>query len=385
MKKLILFLLTVVMTMTTLALLAACGGDETTVPAQSSTPAADEPTGSSLPAESSTTPAETSTEAPTTTESPYVGVEVANPVATERTNDPWVIEHDGHYYYCFQGGAGGRAGVCVAEIPSIDQLSKEGASQVYLAPTSGMYSKEYWAPELHYINGEWYIYVAADDGNNANHRMYVLKGTSQDPTEPFEMVGKITDPTDKWAIDGTVLQYKGELYFIWSGWPGNSDGTQLLYIAHMSDPTTIDSERVRISSPTQYYEKNGMPLNEGPCALVHDDDVFIFFSASGSWTDNYCISYLKLVGDDPMDPQSWSKSPKPLISQRVGVAYGPGHCSIAPAPDGSLWIIFHANLEKGSGWEGRSGWILPLTFDENGNPVVGRLSSTVTFPHVKNE
>jgi beta-xylosidase len=46
-----------------------------------------------------------------------------------------------------------------------------------------------WAPELHQINGAFYIYVAMDtNGDNANHRMYVLEGTStSDPTQPFNV------------------------------------------------------------------------------------------------------------------------------------------------------------------------------------------------------
>jgi GH43 family beta-xylosidase len=46
-----------------------------------------------------------------------------------------------------------------------------------------------WAPELHRINGAFYIYVAMDTGGeNANHRMYVLQGTSTtDPTQPFNV------------------------------------------------------------------------------------------------------------------------------------------------------------------------------------------------------
>ena len=46
-----------------------------------------------------------------------------------------------------------------------------------------------WAPELHYINGRFYIYVAmAQNGDNASHRMYVLQGTSTtDPLRPFNV------------------------------------------------------------------------------------------------------------------------------------------------------------------------------------------------------
>ena len=48
--------------------------------------------------------------------------------------------------------------------------------------------------------------MAADNGDNATHRMYVLEGTSQDPQQPFVLKGKIAAPSDRWAIDGTVLE-----------------------------------------------------------------------------------------------------------------------------------------------------------------------------------
>ena len=67
--------------------------------------------------------------------------------------------------------------------------------------------------ELHKIGGRWYIYVAADDGDNYHHRMYVLGCTGENPTDKYEMLGKITDKTDKWAIDGTVLRYNGCLLY----------------------------------------------------------------------------------------------------------------------------------------------------------------------------
>ncbi len=302
-----------------------------------------------------------------------------NPVV-DSANDPWVVEHDGHYYYCrsFWYFA---YGIIVTEIPSPHALTNEGGEVVYIAPENTAYSAEYWAPELHYINGEWYIYVAADDGNNETHRMYVLKGTSQDPTDPFEMVGQITDPSNKWAIDGTVLQLKDELYFVWSGWEGDTNVAQNIYIAHMSDPCTIDSERVLLSAPTYSWERVVEPhVNEGISALYHGDDAFLVYSASGSWTDDYCLGLLTLTGEDPLNPASWEKSPEAVFSKRAGVAYGPGHPCFVTAPDGSIWMLYHANLTSGSGWEGRSGWIAPVTFAENGTPHFGQPENQIRFP-----
>ena len=116
-----------------------------------------------------------------------------NPVCPSGA-DPWVIRDPdtGRYYYCYSGGDG----VCVNEIADLAHITAEGGTKVYTAPESTMYSREYWAPELHKLGGKWYIYVAADDGDNFNHRMYVLECRGDKPTDRFEMVGKLTDPTD---------------------------------------------------------------------------------------------------------------------------------------------------------------------------------------------
>ena len=341
-KLLIIFLLMAAL----LLLLAACdSGVPADTTAEDTTIAAEV---TDAPAE---TPAETPTEAPTepeteTEEETTVKViyeTVQNPVAPAGA-DPWVVRHGDKYYYCYSSPVWFFGGVGVNEIPSLDKVTTEGGSQVYTAPTEEgadlSHSFEYWAPELHYIQGEWYIYVACDDGHNETHRMYVLKGTTQNPTDPFEYVGQITDPSNKWAIDGSVMEIGGELYFVWSGWEGDVNVAQHIYIAHMSNPWTIDSERVMISTPEYFWEKIGEPLiNEGPTVLQHDGKTFLTYSASGSWTDDYCLGMLTLVGEDPMDPASWKKSESPVFEKRWAVCYGPGHASFTTAVDGSVWMI----------------------------------------------
>lgn len=372
MKKLSFFLTVTLL----LLLLVACGSSETPVTTEAGTT---NPHTSAETSADTTVNAtmETTTQTPVTTLPPAIYETVKNPVY--RTgNDPWVVEHNGKYYYCYSAGNG----VCVAEVPSIHQISEENAKVVYRAPEGTAFSHEWWAPELHYIQGEWYIYVAADDGNNDNHRMYVLRGTSQDPTKAFRMLGQITDPSNKWAIDGTVLQWKGELYFIWSGWEGDENFAQNIYIAHMSDPRTIDSERVMLSTPSFAWEKNGGPcyINEGPAVLIHGDDVFIVYSGSGSWTDDYCLGTLTLTGDNLLKRSSWKKSQISVFRKAIDVAYGPGHCSFTTAVDGSIWMVYHANLVAGTGWSGRSVWIAPITFRDDGTPIFGKPQKQVEFP-----
>lgn len=312
----------------------------------------------------------------------YRYVQMQNPVY-HTANDPWVVRHEDELYYCWS-----EDGIRVRRINDLTDIRAVDGQLVWKPEEGTMYSRDLWAPELHYIDGAWYIYVAADDGANENHRMYVLKGTTQDPTDPFELVGKITDPTDRWAIDGTVMRWRGELYFIWSGWKGYVDGGQQLYIAHMSDPMTIDSERVQLAMPTYRWEVQGMPLLEGPVALTDEEKgtAMIVYSASGSWTDDYCLGQLILTGTDPMDPKSWTKTAEPLLSKAEGT-YGPGHCSFVEACDGQLWVIYHANEQSGSGWYGRSCRAQPVQWDGEtltiGAPVAPGETILVPVPEEK--
>lgn len=303
-----------------------------------------------------------------------------NPVC-EHGADPWVIRDGDDYYYCYSGGDG----VCVNKIEAPDKITTEGGVKVYTAPKGCEYSAEYWAPELHKINGRWYIYVAADDGDNYNHRMYVLGCLGDKATDKYEMLGKITDKTDKWAIDGTVLQYKGECYFIWSGWEGDVNVAQNIYIAHMSDPHTIDSERVMLSCPEMEWEKlGGSPaINEGPVALVKNDTVHVIYSASGSWSDFYCLGKLTFSGKgDILDPANWVKKTDAPVFEKTDKTFGPGHCSFTTDAEDKMWVVYHANVVSGSSWGGRKVWIQPVEWvgDDIVFPATATAGEEFTIP-----
>lgn len=100
-----------------------------------------------------------------------------------------------------------------------------------------------------------------------------------------------------------------------------------------------------------------------------DDTVHIVYSASGSWTDDYCLGMLSFRGGDILDPASWTKSKDPVFSKGNGI-YGPGHCSFTTTDDGAVWMIYHGNTESGTGWSGRKVWIDPVDWDGD-TPLFG--------------
>ncbi|HRR16489.1 MAG TPA: glycoside hydrolase family 43 protein [Bacteroidales bacterium] len=304
-----------------------------------------------------------------------------NPIF-ESGADPWIIYKDGFYYYT--NTSGNR--LFIRKARNLDELKNSEQKTIWTPPPGTSYSKEIWAPELHFIDGKWYMYFAADDGNNWHHRMYVIENSSADPTEgEWIFKGKVSDLSDKWAIDGSVFKYNGKLYMIWSGWEGDVNGQQNIYIARMKNPWTIDSERVMISSPEYDWEKVGdlnnpddvphVNVNEGPVALVNGKKLFIIYSASGCWTDSYCLGMLTFTRkSDLLDPASWKKNPSPVFSSKPEFnVYAPGHNCFFKSPDGKEnWILYHANSAPGQGCgRYRSPRAQKFVFRKDGTPYFG--------------
>jgi GH43 family beta-xylosidase len=149
----------------------------------------------------------------------------------------------------------------------------------------------------------------------------------------------------------------------------------------MSDPTTISGPRVLISEPDHDWERIGEPfVNEGPQVLQNNGETFIVYSASGSWTDHYCLGLLRLTGCNPLDPKSWSKCRTPVFGG-TGTVFSPGHASFVKSPDGREdWIIYHTARHRGAGWN-RDINIKQFSWDIDGNPVFGYPESKgVPFP-----
>ena len=279
----------------------------------------------------------------------------SNPVVSFGA-DPWVIAHANQYWYCH---AGANNSVFVDRTDHLHHIGKATSNEVWRATARGPFSKEIWAPELHRLDGQWVIYVAADDGANRNHRMIALVSDHELPNQPFKLLGKVHLPDDRWAIDMTVMTLgdRGR-YAVWSGWDGDENIAQNIYIAKMNNVTTCTGPRVKISSPQYAWERAGsggkdrLPtINEGPQVLSHGKVTHIVYSAAGSWSDHYCLGRLTLSPNaDPMLPKSWVKHTQPVFRKTDSV-FGPGHSSFVMDRGQTTWMVYHSAKRKGSGWD----------------------------------
>ena len=261
--------------------------------------------------------------------------------------DPWVAQRDGFYYYMHTQGDR----ISLWKTRDMAKLREATPVTVWRAPPSGPHSAAIWAPELHFLDGKWYLYYSGADkahNDDAHRHVFVLENASADPTQG-QWVDKGMLRTRRTGIDGTVFQHRGKLYFVYSAYV---DDHSDLVIAPMRNPWTLSGPEADIAAPTFAWEmQGGRKILEAPEFLAGPrGKVFLTYSASACWSDGYAIGMLTADADaDLLDPTSWTKAPAPVVkSSPAHGVYATGHNGFFKSPDGADWIIYHAN--GGAGW-----------------------------------
>ena len=196
--------------------------------------------------------------------------------------------------------------------------------------------------------------------------MSVLAYKGETPIGQYEYKGMIRGLENTWCIDATVLQHEGEKFFIWTT-------CAEMYMARMDSPLSITGDIIALTHPEYEFETKQGVVNEGPAILKRGNKIHIVYSANDSKTDDYCLGLLTYSGGDVMDITNWEKS-KTAVFEKAEDIYGPGHCSFTTVSEDDSetdYIVYHANLESGSGWHGRSVWIQKFGWDNADSPVFG--------------
>jgi GH43 family beta-xylosidase len=265
-----------------------------------------------------------------------------NPLVRQRA-DPYILRQDGRYYFTATVPA-----YDTIELRRADTLSALAAAApvvIWRKHASGPASHHIWAPELHHIDGKWYIYFAAGRAEDIwAIRIYVLECTSPDPLAgPWIERGQLDTGLNTFALDATTFAHRGVRYLVWAQHDPKIGGNTNLYLSRMDTPWSITGRKSLITKPDFPWETAGYRVNEGPAALIRHGHVFITYSASA--TDaHYCMGLLTADENaDLLDPASWKKSPTPVLATSDAArVFGPGHNSFTTLPDGRDVLIYHA-------------------------------------------
>jgi GH43 family beta-xylosidase len=299
-----------------------------------------------------------------------------NPVATNRS-DPHIIAYGGRYLLTSTDGCvAGR--MCVWESATLTGLGTATRHVVWQVPACPAPNcASVWAPEIHEIGGQFYIYYTARSSPTAGHRLFVLRSTDRTPTGPYVEAdtgyphGQLSASGDLGAIDPNVFTGPdGRLYLTWSGRAYAGADHQSIFIAPMSDPLHVGGARVEISAPDRPWEGVGGKVNEGPVGFVRDGRTFISYSGSHCDSDSYAVGLLTNGTGDLLDPAAWTKT-GPHFKYRGDARATASFVPIQTVDGAEPWFLVHANTRSPGCDPSRVLRIQRMYWDPDGTPVLG--------------
>ena len=263
--------------------------------------------------------------------------------------DPYVYRHTDGWYY-FTASVPAYDGICLRRAKSLAELPQAEEVEVWHKHEEGPMSIHIWAPELHYLDGKWYIYYAGGDKDDVwAIRPYVLECEGDDPLkDPWKELGKMKRaPEDEFSfeafsLDATVFENKGEYYYVWAEKVGVGKQISNLYIAKMEHPHQLKTVQVLLTTPDYDWERIGFWVNEGAAVIKHGNKLFLTYSASETG-EHYCMGMLTADMDaDLLDPLSWKKERYPVLETDASKnIFGPGHNSFTTDEEGNDIMVYH--------------------------------------------
>lgn len=276
----------------------------------------------------------------------YKKTEYNMPFIVQRA-DPYVCRERGTYYFTASVPEYDR--IILRQSKNLEGLKDAGEITIWRKHDRGIMSCHIWAPELHYIDGQWFVYFAAGGADDVwKIRPYVLKCEGDDPmrdtwTELGQMQGIEGFSFQDFSLDMTVFEWRGAMYCVWAEKVNVGKKISNLYIAEMESPNKLRTAQVLLSSPDYEWEREGFWVNEGPAVLFHDDRIYLTYSASETGIC-YCVGMLSIRTDqDLLDPRQWKKERYPVLCTdwNKGIL-GPGHNSFVKNESGEDIMFYHA-------------------------------------------
>jgi len=279
-------------------------------------------------------------------------------------SDPYIFFYQNQYYLIILD-LNGETSVLAGRSNTIEGLKDASFTKIlYDKKHSSSKCGNWWAPELHIIEGIPYIFttVGTTNWNTTQSCIYKCEGDIMNPEDwigPYLVVkpdGRPIRP-DGVSLDMTYFCMKETHYVMWSDrkWadlnkelePTVQD-TADIYIATVNPqkPWELTVDPVCVHKPVYGWERYESKVEEGPYLLQHGDDLFVTISCSSTaLTDLYCVGMLySNVNKDLLSAAAWDFLHYPVVTKEsIPGEYGPGHnCFVKDLDNGDDLFVYHA-------------------------------------------
>jgi len=251
-----------------------------------------------------------------------------------------------HTYYMV--GPGGRG---VNAYTSKDLKNWYGPQTIYTAPNDvwgDIPIVSIWAPELHYYNGKYYLFLTFDSRDkfqeqwrNWNNPGRVRRGSqilvSDSPTGPYKAFAQhSTMPVDMMTLDGTLWVEDGVPYMVYCHeWVQVTDGA-VGYVRLKPDLSDLDGEPKNLFRASYVNSTWGAPIPPDGSGYVTDGP-YLYKGKTGKlymiWTTNNSCGVA--ISDSGKIAGPWRQQDEALFVNG-------GHGMIFKSFEGELMLLLHS-------------------------------------------
>lgn len=227
----------------------------------------------------------------------------------------------------------------------------------------------FWAPELFYRKGTYYVYYVARKKSDGISCIGVA--TSKDPSKGFTDRGIVLE-FGKEAIDPFLIEEDGQLYMTWKAYGLDQRPIEILG-ARMSD----DGLKV-IGEPFMLLRDDAKQGLEGQCLVKRDGYYYLFYSP-GNCCGRGCSYKTEVARSTSLKGPYTKFSNNPLLSETKDWKCT-GHGTIVTSKEGKDYFLYHAYSKTADVFTGRQGMLAEVQWNKsNGWPLVNPLGEKATI------
>jgi len=270
--------------------------------------------------------------------------------------DPFILLYNDTYYAY---GTNAKNGIEVFVSTNLKSWKRpKGTNQGLALHKNDVWADRwFWAPEVYYVKGKFYMYYSADE--------HLCVATSDSPLGPFKQsVQKPMIENEKCIDNSLFIDDNGKPYLFFVRF---NDGNNIWVAELTDDLLNIKTETMhKCINVSQPWEEVWPRVNEGPFTIKHNGKYYLTYSANSYESSFYgigCAIASDVIGE-------WKKYDWNPLLQKPGNLQGTGHGAIFKDKDGVMRLVFHAHRDK-TRIHPRAMYITTVRFvDKNGDDIL---------------
>lgn len=274
---------------------------------------------------------------------------VINPVIPGDFADPSVIRVGNTYY------AAGTSSEWAPHYPlytSTDLVHWKSLGYVF-PETPDWASSSFWAPELFYRNGLYYVYYTAR--KKSDNISCIGVATSKDPAKGFVDRGIVVD-FGKEAIDAFITEADKKLYLSFKAYGLDDRPIELLCYELAEDGLKTVGEPFMLLRDDQ---RQGL---EGQCVIKRNNYYYLLYSAGGC-CGSKCSYHVNIARAASFKGPYEKYDSNPVLDGQAEWKCT-GHGTIVQTAKGVDHYLYHAYSKDNDVYTGRQGMLAKLNWDK---------------------